>query len=263
MKRAGKYFRAGAFILLLVICMTPGSVMAAKYREQWVLKKGFYRYYNAKGKAVTGVYKIKKKTYYFDEKGRQLTGWQKANNNYFYFANKNGKKGYLIKSRTVNGIKLKKNGRAVKTSGNADRLYALTEAARIVRAVSRPSDEKSVKLKKTWDYFQKNYLYRGELTFRNGSDWEADYARNVFLTKRGNCYGLGAAWAFLASACGYSKSYAVSSGGHGWAEINGRVFDPSWARTDLKNNYYNMDMDLSGRNGRPNYKKYRYYIEKV
>ena len=49
--------------------------------------------------------------------------------------------------------------------------------------------------------------------------------------RRGDCFGFGCAVAYLADAVGYT-SYAVSSGGHGWAEVNGRVYDANWAKGD-------------------------------
>ncbi|MBQ6361475.1 MAG: hypothetical protein IJJ25_10085 [Lachnospiraceae bacterium] len=251
-------------LMVLAVCLVsaPVSANAKKYKKQWVESKGNYRYYDENGKKVKGLKKIGKKYYCFDSKGRQHLGWQKIGKNYYFFKRTGGKKGYMVKSKTVNHIKLKKSGKAVKSSAE-NRLYALAEAQRIVEAATVPADKKEVKLKKTWNYFQKNYLYRGELKFRNGANWDVSYARSVFLTKKGNCYGLGAAWAYLAGACGYAESYAVSSGGHGWCEINGRVYDPSWARVDKRYSYYNMDMNMSGRNKIPNYKKAGTYKKKV
>ena len=251
-------------LLLLAISLSllPTAAYAKKYKKQWVESKGSFRYYDKKGKKVKGLTKIGKKKYYFDSEGKQLVGWQKIGKNYYFFRRSKGKKGYMLKSQTVNHVALKKNGKAVKTS-NSNRLYALAQAQKIVEAASQQTDKKSVKLKKSWNYFQKNYRYRGELKFRNSTNWDVLYARNVFMTGKGNCYGLGAAWAYIASACGYEKSYAVSSGGHGWCEVNGRVFDPSWAKTDTRYSYYNMDMSMSGRNRIPNYKKAGIYKKKI
>ena len=46
----------------------------------------------------------------------------------------------------------------------------------------------------------------------------------------GDCYSYGAAFAFMAKAIGYTNVYACNSGGHGWAEVDGKVYDPEWSR---------------------------------
>lgn len=252
-------------LLVLSFCvfMLPNAVQAKKHKDDWVRSKGSYRYYDQKGKIAKGLKKIGEKYYFFDGSGRQRFGWQKIGSNYYFFNRKKAKNGYMFTSQVVNHITLAKDGKAVNVSANAYRLYALTEAQKLVEAASKPASKKEVKLKKSWDYFQKNYRYRGELAFRGGSAWDVAYARSVFLTKSGNCYALGATWAYIASACGFEESYAVSSGGHGWAEINGKVFDPSWAKTDRRYSYYNMDMSMSGKNRIPNYKKAGIYKKKV
>ena len=249
-------------ILLAALFCLPASAQAAK-KYKWTVGKKHVSYYDTNGQKLTGLKKIGKRKYLFNAKGYQLFGWQKIEGSYYYFRKVNGKGGYMFTNTEMNGITLSKSGKAVETSSNAHKLYALAEAQRIVTKAAYSVDSKAVKLLKTWNYFQKNYVYRGEQSFRNGANWESDYAWSVFLTGKGNCYALGATFAFLANACGYSESYAVSSGGHGWCEVSGRVFDPSWAKTDLKNNYYNMDMDLSGVNGRPNYKRARVYVRKI
>ncbi|MDY3917896.1 MAG: hypothetical protein SOZ59_02695 [Candidatus Limivivens sp.] len=53
------------------------------------------------------------------------------------------------------------------------------------------------------------------------------------------------------------------SGGHGWVEINGKVYDPDWALVSKVDSYFGMSYDLSGVNGRPNYKANRYYTVKI
>ena len=85
----------------------------------------------------------------------------------------------------------------------------------------------------------------------------------MFKEGHGNCYANGAAFAFLANAVGYKECYAVSSGGHGWAEVNGRVYDPSWSLIDKRNSYFGVSFDLSGKGGRPNYKRARRYVAKI
>ena len=80
----------------------------------------------------------------------------------------------------------------------------------------------------------------------------------------GSCEGLGCLWAYLANACGASSCYSVCSGGHGWAEVEGLVYDPACARYDSRrDDYYALSMDMSGVGGRPNYRAYGFYSKQV
>ena len=247
--------------LLLAVLMVPIRAQAVK-KTGWVKSENQYYYYSAKGKKVHGLKKIDQKYYYFGTDGRQLTGWQKVGTRYYYFRIKAGSGGYMKTGCTVNGVKLAKNGKAVQ-SGKKDRLKALTTASSIVNAVTNPDMSTKKKMKKVWAFLQKNFEYTGTKKFYLSENWEVDYALEVFATRKGNCYGLGAAWAFLANACGCSDAAAVSSGGHGWAEIGDKIYDPSWERIDLRNNYYGRKMSDSGKNDSPEYAISRVYIKKI
>ena len=229
---------------------------------KWRLIKHNYYYYVNK-KRVHGFRKINGKTYYFDKKGAQHTGWQKINGKYYFFKIGKGKKGYLVKNKTVNHIKLGKKGTAKNVKKNKKRLSVLIEATRIVEKVTTPDMKKSKKLKRCFDYVVENYAYRGSPDFVMTKDWEVDHAYYMAFNGRGVCYHYGAWFAFVANACGYKECYAVSSGGHGWSQINGMITDVSWARVDKKHNYFQMDIDLSGKDGIPNYKRYGQYFKKI
>ena len=123
--------------------------------------------------------------------------------------------------------------------------------------------KKSEKLKKSFEYLLKHFQYRGSPDFEKSKQWEQNYAQDLFEEGHGNCYAFGAAFAFLANAVGYKECYAVSSGGHGWAEVNGKVYDPTWSLTDKNHSYYGISFDLSGKDGRPNYKNARKYVVQI
>lgn len=220
-------------------------------------------YYCKNGKRVRGLKEINNKNYYFDTKGVQRTGWQKMNGAYYYFQIANGKKGYQIKSKTVNGVKLASNGKAKLTTQNRSKLEVLVMANQIVGKAVKPAMTKSMKLKKTYDYLLKHYQYRGSPVFTSGAHWEQNYAKSMFCEYHGSCYAYGAAFAFLANAIGYQNCYAVSSGGHGWAEVDGKVYDPSWSLVDKRHSYFGVSFELSGIDGRPNYRKARRYVAKI
>lgn len=51
------------------------------------------------------------------------------------------------------------------------------------------------------------------------------YANDMYLRGYGNCFSFASAFAYLAKAIGYENVYCCNSGGHGWAEINGLIYD--------------------------------------
>lgn len=229
---------------------------------KWKIRKQRFFYYE-NGKKTTGLKEINHKYYYFAPNGIQKTGWQHLQGDYYFFRTMNGAKGWMVKDKTVNGIPLDETGKAMQTPENEAKLNALIQANQIVEKAARPEMEKSEKLKKCFDYLLDKFQYRGSPEFEYSQQWESDYAIDLFEEGHGNCYAFGAAFAFLANAVGYKNCYAVSSGGHGWAEAAGKIYDPTWSLIDQEHSYFAVDFNLSGKDGRPNYKNARKYIAKI
>lgn len=229
---------------------------------KWKVSKQKVYYYKS-GKKLKGLQKIGNKTYYFDRNGVQRTGWQKIKESYYFFKIANKEKGYMMRDKKVDGVTLKSSGKAKITKDSKSRLNVLIKANKIVEKATKPTMSKSKKLRKCFDYSIKKFKYRGSPKFRKTKNWDRDYALDMFDDKHGSCYAYGAAFAYLANAVGYDKVYAVSSGGHGWAEVDGKIYDPSWHLTDKKHSYYAVDPGLSGKGGRPNYKRARNYVKKL
>ncbi|WP_373215514.1 transglutaminase domain-containing protein [Ruminococcus sp. 5_1_39BFAA] len=254
----------GLFLLCtLLLLSVPVQAAGKKLTNQWVTKKGNVYFYNNKGKKVTGLQKIGKYQYYFDSKGVQRSGWRKIKNNYYFFQIKSGRKAYMVKSKTINGIKLDAKGRADKKGSNLRKLKLMVEANNIVQKITKPTMTQTEKLKKCFDYTKTAYGYTSWRAFSNKSGWELDFAEDMFYKNRGDCVSYGCAFAFLANAVGAKNVYCVSSGGHGWAEIQGKVYDPDWALVSKVDTYFAMDYSLSGVQGRPNYKPNRTYVVKI
>lgn len=220
-------------------------------------------FYYENGKKVTGLKMIGQKNYYFADNGMQLTGWQKLKDDYYFFKIASAEKGYMEKAKTVNGIRLAKDGKAKLTEGSSAKLNVLVKANKILEKAVKPEMKKSEKLRKSFDYLVKHYEYRGSPIFEGTEHWELEYALDVLDEGHGSCYAFGAAFAFLANAAGYKNCYAVSSGGHGWAEADGKVYDPTWSLIDKNHSYFGVSFSLSGRDGRPNYKNARKYVVKI
>ncbi len=231
------------------------------------IQKHYYYFYPGSGKKgymATGLTKIGKRTYYFSEEGIQQLGWQKIDGSYYYFRIANRAKGFMVTGETVNGIVLRESGRARKSGTAKEKLKVLVKAQKAAASVTDASMTQKQKLKAVWDYTLTKFSYRGGIReFYESECWDQTYALQIFETKRGNCYAFGAVFAYLANAVGYTKCYAVSSGGHGWAQINGRVYDPTWAQIDTEHSYYALSYRLSGVDGRPDYADKKVYVRRI
>lgn len=199
-------------------------------------------YYCKDGVRVKGINKIDKKVYYFDKNGVKYTGsgWKTIGKNKYYFSKGVAKTGWTIISKNcyhfssngalsvstkIDGVKVNKNGKATGPANKYVPLYAKL----LVKQITKPSQTKSEKLRICFDYVIKNYKSNGNprIPHYTKKDWVYVYANDMFGDRRGgNCFSYAAAFAFLAKECGYDKVYACNSGGHGWTEVNGKVYDP-------------------------------------
>ena len=265
----GKRKSLSVILLLMAVCLVfllPVNVQAAsKLRSKFDHKaSGNIYYYDKKGKTVKGLVKIRGKKYYFNEKGIQQNGWQKIKGNYYFFQIRNGSYAYMVTNRRVNNIYLDKNGRAKYNSEELRKLKIMVIANQVMRQVTKRNMSKPEKL---WKCYLRavNYNYGGggnDYDFRYYySNWDVSYAEDMFYRGAGDCFAFASAFAYLANAIGSFDAKVISSGGHGWAEIKGKVCDPNWAKvTEQTERYYRMDYGLSGVDGRPYYRGNRAYV---
>ncbi len=250
---------------------TPAEPAAPKpsKKEVWKnTKKGLYFYYDSKGKKVTGKKKIGKHYYYFDKDGRQHVGWQKIGKEYYFFKIKKGNKAYMVTNTTVNGIKINSKGVANrKSSYNKRKLALMVAANKTLESLTknRLTYTKREKLRMCFNYTERKYYCCNLGSFRQTSTWDMDYAERVIIPKdrqyRADCYTYGCGMAYLANACG-AKAAAVSSTGHGWAEVDGYVCDSNWSRVDRAHNYFMRSYNLHEA-GTPPYKSSRYIVKTI
>ena len=250
------------FMCVLWLAAVPASA-ARKYQEQWVTSSnGKNYYYNKDGRKVTGMQKIGKKTYYFDDKGVQRTGWIQIGNSYYFFRLGDRTKGYRIENKTVNGIQLRSNGKAKLNSVNRRKLNLMVQANKLILQITNSKMTRQQKLKAAFDYTKKHLKARNRGGFQRSSVWDVFYAEISFRTGFADCYSYGAYFAYLANALGY-KASAVSSGWHGWAEVDGKVYDPNWSNVSKIDTYFGMSYQLSGVGGRPRYKQSRVFVKTI
>ncbi|MBR1481975.1 MAG: hypothetical protein IJ598_03285 [Ruminococcus sp.] len=129
------------------------------------------------------------------------------------------------------------NGAATAVADDWDKtlFYALQAIAKCTNS----SMTKEEKLKAAFDYIKTNYLegVRHNPPYRE-ADWPVVCANDLYVYGKGDCYSYGAAFAFMGKAIGCTEVYACNSGGHGWAEIEGKFYDPEWSMHSNKYTYF-------------------------
>ena len=132
------------------------------------------------------------------------------------------------------------NGRATKVTTEKDKTYH--RAFLLLDKVCDRNMSKSDKLWKMFRYIQNAYTeLNPRIPHYHGDGWEVLYANDMLVYGKGNCISYGSEFAFLAKAIGYDNCYACHSGGHGWAEIEGKVYDPEWGRHFFDHTYFGID----------------------
>ena len=133
------------------------------------------------------------------------------------------------------------NGEASKVVTEKDKTlsYALKDLSKCTDS----SMSKEEKLKKAFKYLQDNYLEGSVRPTTHEGDWVTLYANDLFVGGKGDCFSFGAAFAYMAKGIGYTDVYACNSGGHGWTEINGKLYDAEWSMHSKKYSYYGMSYD--------------------
>ena len=134
------------------------------------------------------------------------------------------------------------NGAAKKVETEADR--TLFRAFGEVEKATTPDMTKEQKLRACFDYTKTHYAEsRPRTPHYQGMDWPVIYANDMFVRGTGNCFSYAAAFGYLAKAIGYENVYCCHSGGHGWTEIDGLVYDPEWSKGHTQYNYFGLSYD--------------------
>ncbi|MEE0957274.1 MAG: ubiquitin-like domain-containing protein [Ruminococcus sp.] len=133
------------------------------------------------------------------------------------------------------------NGEATQVATDSDKTMYL--ALQNVAKCTDSKMSKKDKLKKCFTYLQDTYLEGSPREGYFEMDWPILYANDLFVKGKGDCYSYGAAFAYMARGIGYTETYACNSGGHGWAEVDNRVYDPEWSMHSKKSTYYGVSYD--------------------
>ena len=129
---------------------------------------------------------------------------------------------------------------------NTESDEVLFAAAQAVAKCTDSSMKREDKLRPAFDYIKENYLegvrHNPPIPY-DDPEWPVIYASDILINGKGDCYSFGAAFAYMGRAMGFEESYAVNSGGHGWAEIDNRTYDPEWSMHSNNYSYFGMRYD--------------------
>ncbi|MBQ3298973.1 MAG: ubiquitin-like domain-containing protein [Ruminococcus sp.] len=178
-----------------------------------------------------------KTAYYISGGEVQKGGIVGSENDGYYYADDSG----VIDTGYCDGVNVGGvdwyviEGRAGKAESDSDK--TLHAACKAVAACTDSKMTREEKLRKCFDYIKTSYLegVRHDPPYTE-MDWPIVYANDLYVYGKGDCYSYGAAYAYMGKAIGYTEVYACNSGGHGWAEIEGKYYDPEW---DIHHNEYN------------------------
>ncbi len=135
------------------------------------------------------------------------------------------------------------NGKALEGM-SAESMATLQRAQAVVAGITNDSMTREQKLRVCFDYVKAAYPeIKPRIPHYTGMDWPVIYANDMFVRGAGNCCSYAAAFAYMAKAIGYDEVYCCNSGGHGWAEIDGLVYDPEWSKWHHVYNYYALSYD--------------------
>lgn len=188
-------------------------------------------YYVKKGvfKKATGIVKVigsKKYGYVKNGKFTQFTGLAKRISDKKWF--------YVYKGAQTNNVNLFVLTPEQEAAGYLKQ-YVQAYARAIADTITNSSMSEDEKILACFNYVITNFNSgrNPRIPHFTGKNWEYIYAYDMFgpgtatyPAHTGNCMSYGAAFAFIAKAAGCKSVYAINNGYHGWAEVNGLVYDP-------------------------------------
>ena len=194
------------------------------------------------GKIRQGFVTINGGKYYYNDQGiLQKNGIVGNSKDGYYYADKNGRVDTSYRGAVTSGGYdwIVFSGKATKVTTEANR--TMFRAMKLAAKITTSSMSKSEKLRKCYVHIRDSYVeYNTRVPDYTGMDWPVVYANDIFVRKGGDCLSCGAAFAYLAKAVGYDNAYGCHSGGHGWAEVDGKIYDPEWERHSA-GSYYGLN----------------------
>lgn len=177
------------------------------------------------------------KTFLYINGEKQKDGVVGNDQSGFYYADSEGVIDLgLCDGVEVNGVKWNViEGKASRAETESDETLHL--ALQAVAKWTNTSMSRDEKLRACFEGLKNDYLegVRHDPPYTE-IDWPVLYANDIFVYGKGDCFSYGAAFAYIGKAIGCTECYACNSGGHGWAELEGKYYDPEW---DMHHQEYN------------------------
>ena len=165
-----------------------------------------------------------------------------------------GGNGWLVENKSFdfNSKKFIADTKGWVTEVKSEHEKTLARAIELVAKVTNENMSKEQKLRACYNHIRDDYReYNPRIPHYAGEGWHITYANDIFINKGGNCMSVAAALAYMAKAVGFENVYAVNSTGHGWAEVDGKVYDAEWERHN-SGSYYGLSYEPEA--GKPNYR---------
>lgn len=195
----------------------------------YTLKNGKKRYYR-KSKYIKGLQKLGSYRYFFSMKNGVMATKDTTYKGYKYFIDDKGhvtawKKGEAYYNQ---------DGKRM-NNDETEVFRAENNAKKVIQRVTNDKMTLEEKRQACFRWVMYNKKYANLRQFENGGEtWYAINANDYFERNIGNCWGSASSFAYLAKVLGYNNVYICSDGTkteHTWAEIEGRVYDPLYARS--------------------------------
>ena len=219
------------------------TIVKKKLRKGWFdYASGNKRYYDNEGKFYTGLHQIGNAMYYFNDRGFLLSNRTVTVGDVTYYIDE------------LSHVTMTKEGssyfrytgaeRSQLSDGEVQDLLANERAQQIVAQITNPGMSQEQKLQTCFNWVIRKYYYIWRRFDEGGEYWPAVNANDHFVYGRGDCMADASAFAYLAKALGYTNVYVCAdaqqsnNNAHGWAEINGLVYDPLFAEAKSYSKYY-------------------------
>ena len=213
---------------------------SGRMQTGWMQSSGKWYYFRASGKMETGWLSLSGSWYYMRTSGAMATGWEQISGNWYYFKDS----GKMADDEVLTiGEKRYAFAQGGAWRGEQDPMFFA--AYDYAQQFLEPGMTKAQKLRACFDGLADCREKNPWIPHYKGIDWPQRYAEYFYENDAGNCFGFAAAFGYMAKAVGYENVYCCNSGGHGWVEIDGLVYDAEWTR-HAEGNYFGRSLSATG-----------------
>jgi len=214
-------------------------------------------HFDENGYLQLGMTNVGDETYYLYYTGMMATGWLTQGADLYFF----NPDGTMAKDTVINGYRFGSDGRLEGIDEQAQEEKSELEQVvdNILASIITPDMTEDQKIAACYQYMVDASSYKRTYETPSG-DWTGQFAMEILITGKGNCYRYAAGFAYLLKGLGYDTKVITGEIGsrrggmapHGWTEV---LIDTDW---------YVFDTEMQDANGKKNYywKTYATYPSK-